>query len=250
MERNKRDKKSSGKGKLTKIVLVIICLAVIGAGVNFYINYIEEQKRLKELAEKQRQEELDLERQRKFMEEKQLEFDRLVAEMKRYYEAGDFAKAREIAQRALELANQYGFNTDEIYRILRLMDIAEYTQRLKELEKLNEDIYKYSYVREEVNKIPSMAELESLKTRIRKKTYLNEYMVNLILAKENAVKGMEAENPLYYYLISRDYLDKAMALRTAHGFVVSSEEDAIRIQQRELFFYSEKIKDDTIPSTL
>lgn len=250
MERDKRNKKSTGKGKLKKILLIIVCLAIIGAGVNFYLKYLEEKKRQMELAEKQRQEELEKERQRKLLEEKRKEFEKLIAEMKKYYEAGDFEKAREYAYKALELAKQYGFNTDEIYRILHLMKVAEYREKLKELEALNRDIYKYFYVREEVLKIPVIKELEDLRAGILRKTYVNEYSVDLILAKENAIKGLKAENPLYYYLISRDYLDRAIALRKEHHIAVSLEEEDVRYHQRELFFYSERIREETVPSTL
>ncbi|MCM8829406.1 MAG: hypothetical protein NC824_00165 [Candidatus Omnitrophica bacterium] len=250
MERDKRNKKGTGKGKLKKIVLGIICLAIVGAGVNFYFKYLEEKKKQMELAEKQRQEELEKERQRKFLEEKRKEFERLVAEMKRYYEAGDFEKAREIGYKALGLAKQYGFNTDEIYKLLHLMKVAEYRGKLKELEELNRDIYKYFYVREEVLKIPVIKGLGDLRDSILIKTYENEYLVNLILAKKNATKGMEAENPLYYYLISRDYLDKAIAIRKNYRIPVSSEEEIVRYHQRELFFYSEKVREETVPSTL
>ncbi|HOL23048.1 MAG TPA: hypothetical protein PLQ41_09390, partial [bacterium] len=182
--------------------------------------------------------------------EKRKEFERLVAEMKRCYEEGDFERARGLARKALELAKQYNFNTDEIYRILHLIEVAEYTKKLKELEGLNKDIYKYSYVREEVLKIPAMKELEPLRSKILNRTYVNEYYVNLILAKENSVKGMNAENPLYYYLISRDYFDKAIALRKKYLIAVSPEEDEVRQKQRELFFYSEKVREETIPSSL
>ncbi|MCX8082637.1 MAG: hypothetical protein N3D17_04500 [bacterium] len=247
MERNKSNKKGF---KLKKIVITIICLAIAGAGVNFYLKYLQEKKKQMELAEKKRQEELEKERQRKLLEEKRKEFENLIDEMKKYYEAGDFEKAREIARRALELAKQYNFNTDEIYRILHLIEVAEYKKKLKELEKLNVDIYKYFYVREEVSKIPVMKELEDLKGSVLKKTYVNEYSVNLIMAKENAVKGMKAENPLYYYLISRDYFDKAIAIRKKHHIAIAPEEDEVRNRQRELFFYSEKVREATVPSTL
>ena len=250
MASDKRSKRGTGKGKLKKIIIVIVCLAIIGAGVNFYLKYQQEKKRQAELAEKQRQEELEKERQRKLLEEKRKEFERLVAEMKRCYEAGDFERAKELARKALELAKQYNFNTDEIYRILHLIEVAEYTGKLQELEKMNKDIYKYSYVREEVLKIPVMSELEPLRSNILHKTYVNEYSVNLILAKGNAVKGMDAENPLYYYLISRDYLDRAIALRKKYHIAVSPEEEEVRNCQRELFFYSEKVREETIPSNL
>ncbi|MCM8761812.1 MAG: hypothetical protein NC929_00635, partial [Candidatus Omnitrophica bacterium] len=174
----------------------------------------------------------------------------LVAEMKRYYEAGNFEKAREIAYKALELAKQYGFNTDEIYKLLHLMKVAEYTRMLKGLEELNKDIYKYFYVREEVLKVPVIKGLEDLRDSILRKTYENEYSVNLILAKDNAIKGMKAENPLYYYLISRDYLDRAVVIRKKYHIAVSPEEEGVRRHQRELFFYSEKVKEETIPSNL
>jgi len=250
MERNKRDKRGTGKGKLKRFILIVICLAVIGGGVNFYLKYLEEKKRQIELAEKKRQEELEKERQRKLLEEKRKEFEKLIAEMKRCYERGDFDKARELAKKALALAKQYNFNTDEIYRILHLIEVAEWQGKLKELEALNKDIYKYGYVREEVLKVPPIAEIASLRSDILNKTYKNEYLVDLILAKENAAKGMKAENPLYYYLISRDYLDKAVALRKKHIIAVSPEEDTVRERQRELYFYSEKVREETIPSSL
>jgi len=250
MERNKRDKRGTGRGKLKKIILIVVCLAVLGAGVNFYLKYLEEKKRQIELAEKKRQEELEKERQRKLLEEKRKEFEQLIAEMKRCYERGELNKARELAKKVLALAKQYKFNTDEIYRILHLIEVAEWQGELKELEALNKDIYKYSYVRGKVLKIPPMKEIASLRSDILNKTYKNEYLVDLILAKENAAKGMKAENPLYYYLISRDYLDRAVALRKQHIFAVSPEEDDVREKQRELFFYSEKVREETIPSSL
>lgn len=250
MGNDKRNKKSSGKGKLKKIILAVICLAIIGAGINFYLKYLEEKKRQMELAEKKRQEEMEKERQRKLLEEKRKEFEQLIAEMKKYYEKGEFDRAREIGNRALTLANQYNFNTDEIYKILHLIKVAEYKKKLEELEAMNRDIYRYFYVREEVEKIPEILELNSLRDSILKKTYENEYLVNLILAGKNALYGMKAENPLYYYLTSRDYFNKAVALRRVHKIPVSPEEEKVRQQQRDLFFYSEKVREETIPPTL
>lgn len=250
MGNNQRAQKGTGKGKLKKVILVVVCLAIIGAGVNFYLKYLEEKKRQMELAEKQRQEELEKERQRKLLEEKRKEFEQLVAEMWRYYKAGNFGKVRELSLKALELAKQYNFNTDEVYKILHLIEVAEYRGKLKELEVMNRDIYKYFYVRGEVLKIPAISELKDLRNSILKKTYENEYIVDLILAKKNATKGMDAKNPLYYYFISRDYLDRAIVLRKEHRIPVSSEEDEVRSKQRELFFYSEKVKKETVPATL
>ncbi len=251
MGRHKRTKNApAGKKKLFKIVLLLIFLGAVGAGVNFYHQYMEEQQKRIELEEQRRQEEEERERQRKLLEQKRREFDALVEEMKRYYEAGDFEKAREIAGKALALAKEYNFPTDEIYRILRLMDIADYTARLNKLKKMNEDIYRYQYVRTEVLKIPQWNELKNLRGQVLRQTYLNEYLVMLALAKENAITGKKGELTSHHYFISREYLNEAIVLRQKHSIARVPEENTVKELQKELFFSSKELMEETVPPGL
>lgn len=251
MGRNKRTKKAAGgKKKLVKIIVLLVFLGAIGAGINFYRKYLEEQRRRIELEEQRRREEEERERLRKLLEQKRREFDALVEEMKKYYYAGDFKKAREFAGKALALAKEYNFPTDEISRYLRLMDVADYIARLNELKKMNEDIYKYLYVRSEVLKIPGWDELKEMKEEILRKTYENEYLVTLVLAKENAITGKKGELATHYYFISREYLENAINLRQKHNIARSPEEDTVRELQRELFFSSKELMQKTVPPGL
>ncbi len=252
MGRNKKAKKAAGgkKRKLVKIVLLLVFLGALGAGINFYRRYMEEQRRLIALEEQRRREEEEKERLRKLLEQKRREFDALVEEMKKHYYAGDFPKAREAARKALALAAEYDFPTGEIYKYLRLMDVAEYTDKLNELKKINEDIYKHLYVRSEVLKIPDWDELKSLRVEILNKTYENEYLVTLILAKENAITGRKGELASHHYFISREYLEKAVKMRQERGIARSPQEDAVRELQRELFFSSKELMEKTTPPGL
>jgi tetratricopeptide (TPR) repeat protein len=251
MDRDKRIKKApKGKKKLFRIIILLVLLAIIGTGIHFYRQYMEERQKRIELEEQRRREEEERERQRKLLEQKRIEFDALVEEMKKYYAAGDFEKAREIARKALALAKEYNFPTDEIYRILNLMDVADYTTRLNELRKMNEDIYKYQYVRIEVFKIPGWPELKTLKEKVLQKTYENEYLVMLALAKEYALTGKKGELVTHHYFISREYLKKAIVLRQERNISKVSEEDEVRELQKELFFSSRELMQETIPSGL
>ncbi len=238
------------KQKLLRMIVVLVLLAAVGGGLYFYRQYVEEQRRLAALEEQRRQEELEKERLRKLLEEKRREFDALVAAMKRYYEAGDFAKAREAGYKALAIAKEYNFETDEIYRIFRLMDAAENLSKLEELDRLNRDIYKYLYVRTEALKIPGWPELKERRDAVLRKTYQNEYLVKLALSKENVLAAKKGSQVEFYYLASRDHLDKAMQLRQEYKLTMSDEEDAIREMQRELFFGSKQLTENTIPPRL
>ncbi len=248
MGRNPRAKKAAGgKRKLLKVVLLLVFLGALGAGVNYYRKYVDAQRKRLALEEQRRREEEEKERRRKLMEQKRREFDALVEEMKRYYRAGNFKKARESAAKALALAKEYNFPTDEIYKYLRLMDVADYTTRLNELKKMNEDIYNHMYVRSEVLKIPDWNELKNLRGSVLKKTYENEYLVTLVLAKENAITGKKGELAAHYYFISRDYLEKAISLRQKRDIARSSEENKVRELQRELFYSSKELMKETVP---
>ncbi len=248
MGRHPRAKKTpGGKKKLLKIILLLVLLGAIGAGVSYYRKYVEDQRRKLALEEQRRREEEEKERQRKLLEQKRREFDALVEEMKRYYAAGNFKKAREVAAKALALAEEYNFPADEIYKYLRLMDVADYTSKLNKLKKMNEDIYKYLYVRNEALKIPGWNELKKLRGSVLSKTYDNEYLVTLILAKESAIAGKKGEMAAHNYFLSRDYLNKAITLRQERKIVRSPEEDMARKLQRDLFYSSKELRKETIP---
>jgi hypothetical protein len=251
MDKDKRVQRPvNRKKKLLRLIVFLVCLAVIGAGIKFYLGYMEEKQRRIELEEQKRKEEEEKELQRKLLEEKRKEFDALVQEMQKCYASGNFKEAREIAKKALALAEKYGFNTEEIYRILHLMDIKGYAGRLKELQKMNEDIYKYQYVRNEVLKIPGWVELKRLKEKILRKTYENEYMVLLTLAKKDVISGQKGEMVSYHYFISREYFNKAVSLRHRYNIIRSPEEDTLREIQKKFFFASKKLTSETIPPGL
>ncbi|MBN1445624.1 MAG: hypothetical protein JW957_05910 [Candidatus Omnitrophica bacterium] len=238
------------KQKLVRMIVVLVLLAAVGGGLYFYRQYVEEQRRLAAMEEQRRLEELEKERLRKLLEEKRREFDALVAAMKRYYEAGDFPKAREAGYKALAIAKEYNFETDEIYRIFRLMDVAENLAKLEDLDRMNSDIYKYFYVRTETLKVPDWQELKERRNAVLRKTYQNEYLVKIALAKENALEGKKGSHVEFYYLASRDHLDKAIRLRQEYKLTMSDEEDVIREMQKELFLGSKELTENTIPPRL
>jgi len=246
----KPKRRTGMKQKLVRVIVVLVLLTAVGGGLYFYRQYLEEQKRLAALEEQRRLEEQEKERLAKLLEEKRREFDALVAAMKKYYEAGDFAKAREAGYKALEIAKEYNFETDEIYRIFRLMDVAENLAKLKNLDRMNWDIYRYLYVRTETLKIPDWTELKERREAILEKTYQNEYLVKLALSRENVLAAKKGSQVEFYYLASRDHLDKAIQLRRKYNLAMSDQESVIRNMQKELFFGSKELTEITIPQRL
>ncbi len=246
----RKPKKSSGGKKLLKFIIILIIIGAVGPGLNYYRKYVQEKKRLAALEEQKRKEELEKERQRKILEERQKELITLIEEMKKYFASGNLDRVRELGSRALALAQKYNFNTDEIYRILHDADAVTYRGKLKELQEMNRDVYKYLYVRDELIKIPEWQELKKTKTGIMNKTYENEYRVKLALAKSDAITGKKGEMSSFYYLASRQNFDNAIRLRQEHEIARSAEEDAVRELQRELFFSLKELTEKTIPPSL
>ena len=234
-----------------KLIIFILILCIFGGGWFYYNKYrIEKLKRIAE-EEKRKQEELEKERQRKLIEEKKKIFEEYVQKIEKYYgEKKDYKKARELIEEALEIAKQYNFSVEKINQILYQMEVETYLSKLKKLEKENEDIYKYLYVRREVDKIPSLKEILPLKNRIINKTYENEYKVKLIIAK-NAINEIKEDNLSdYNYFLSKKIYSDAKKLRRSKGFKKDKVEDEIEKKQNELYFTSENLYKNTIPTSL
>ncbi|MCS7180241.1 MAG: hypothetical protein N2589_06560 [bacterium] len=236
---------------LKKKIFILIIVAGIFGGSWFYYNKYRTEK-LKRLAEeeKRKQEELEKERQRKLLEAKQKEFENIISEMEKYFKEGDYKKVKELAEQGFMVAKQYNFSVDKINEILNKITINTYIAKLKNLEKENNDIYKYFYVRTEALKIPSISEIAKLKSKIIDKTYENEYKVKIILANkalDDAKKGIE---PSYNYFLSRKFYAEAKKLRESKNIKREKIEEEIIALQNELYFSSKVLYKNTIPSSL
>ncbi|MCM8804256.1 MAG: hypothetical protein NC833_03260 [Candidatus Omnitrophica bacterium] len=233
---------------IKKIIVFFIMFGIIGAGWLFYNKYrIEKLKRLAE-EEKRRQEEIEKERQRKLIEEKRKFFDEFVSEIEVYFkERKDYEKVKKLIEEAIRIAKQYNFPVDRIEKILYQIKVDTYISQLKKLEKENEDIYKYFYVRSEVQKIPSLKEIMDLKNKIIKKTYENEYKVKLLIAK-NLLK--ENEDISYNYFLSRRFYSNSNKLRKREDIKKDKLEEEIEELQNDLYFVSENLYKNTIPSSI
>ncbi|MFN4226788.1 MAG: hypothetical protein ACK4F0_01420 [Candidatus Ratteibacteria bacterium] len=236
---------------IKKVLFLIIILGVCGGGWFYYNKYKTEKLRKLAEEEKRRQEELEKEKQRKLLEEKQREFENLISEIENYFKKGDYTKVKEVSEKALTLAEQFNFPKDRINQILHQIEVNTYLAKLRKLEKENEDIYKYFYVRSELQKIPSIKEISNLKEKILKKTCENEYSVKLILAYnalEELKKGIE---PSYNYFISRKLYSEAKKMRESKNFIKKQKlEDEIQNLQNELYFTSKSLYKNTIPTSL
>ena len=155
-----------GRKRFVAAVVALVLLLAMGAGVNFYIKYKQEKAKQLAMEEQQRQEEEEKEKLRKLLEEKKAEFSRLIEEMKKYLQEGNFSKVRELAEEALLLAKEYGFPTDEIESMLHEIDVRRHLARLNELKALSEDIFLYLYVRTEALKVPGWPELRGMRSAI------------------------------------------------------------------------------------
>lgn len=234
-----------------KIFLLLIILVGISGGGWFYYNKYKMEK-LKRIAEEERkrQEELEKEKERKFLEEKKKEFEELLSQIEEYYKKGNYKKVKELADKALNLAKQFNFTVDRINEILYKMNLNIYLSKLKKLEKENEDIYKYFYVRSEVLKIPSLSEINSLKNRIINKTYENEYKVKLITAEKSLDELKKGEEVFFNYELSKKMFSEAKNLRERKNIARDDLEDKIQTMQNDLYFASKILTKKTIPSSI
>lgn len=233
------------------MLLFFIIFGIIGYGWFFYNKYkIEKLKRLAE-EEKRRQEEIEKEKQKKLIEEKRKMFDEFVSEIEKYFEEErDYKKVIKLTKEALAIAKQYNFSVDRINKILQQMEVNKYISQLKKLEEENEDIYKYFYVRSEVQKIPSLKEIADLKNKIIKKTYENEYKVKLITAKNLLEEGKKSDEAFYNYFLSRKFYSECNNLRKRENINKDRLEEEIEELQNDLYFASEKLYRNTIPNAL
>ena len=238
------------KKLIKKLIIVIVILIIGGTGTYFYLQYRKEQARKLAEEEKRRQEEIEREKQRKLLEEKRKEFENLLAEMKKYFEKREYEKVKELAEKALALAKQYGFPTDEIKNLLHQIEVKKYLDKLEKLKAMNEDIFYYYYVRGEVMKIPSWPELRKLKREILEKTYENEYLVYLTYAENTAKNGKQGKYPRANYFMSRKYLDEGVKLRKRKKIEKNEKEKRILEIQKQLYFSSKSLFGNTIPSSL
>ncbi len=239
------------KRLIKKIFIFLIILAISGGGLFYYNKYkAEKLKRLAE-EEKRRQEELEKEKQKKLLEEKRRQYEQFVSEIEKYFkEKKDYKKTKELIDEAQVVAKKYNFPIDRINEILRKMEINEYLTKLKKLERENEDIYKYFYVRSEIQKIPDFKEIRPLKEKIIEKTYENEYKVKLITAKNLIEEGKQKADPVNNYFLSKKlYLD-CKNLRNKENIEKDRIEDEIENMQNDLYFSFEKLYKNTIPIAL
>lgn len=236
---------------IKKLILMIVVLGIIGGGWFYYTRYKNE--KLKRIAkeERKKQEEMEKERERKLLEEKRKLYDEFVSEIERYFKEGkNYKKVKELIEEALKIAKEYNFPKDKIEAILYQMKVNGYIGQLKKLEKENEDIYKYLYVRSQIQKIPSLKETSELKNRILKKTYENEYRVKLLIAKKSIEEGKEGNEPVFNYFLSRKIGSDIKNLRASKNINKDRMEEDIENLQNELFFASEELHKNTIPSSL
>jgi len=236
---------------IKKFIIFVLVFGIFGSGWFYYNKYkTEKMKKLSE-EERRRREEFEKEKRRREIEEKKRMFEEYVYEIEKYYkEKKDYKKTSELIDEALTIAKQYNFPVDKINQILHQMEIEIYLSKLKKLEKENEDIYKYLYVRSEIGKIPSWKEILPLKNKIINKTYENEYRVKLIIAKNAVNEGKEGSEPDYNYFLSKKiYLD-AKELRLSKGIEKDKIEDEIEKGQNELYFASDNLYRNTIPTAL
>ncbi|RKY29757.1 MAG: hypothetical protein DRP67_06015, partial [Candidatus Omnitrophota bacterium] len=140
---------------LKKLIIPLIIIIILAGGFIYWQKYTEEKKRKLAEEEKRRQEELQREKERQLLEKKKKEYLALIEEMKKFFKEGNYKKVKELAEKALALAKEYNFDTDEINKILHQIEVAKYMKRLKELQQANKNIFNYFYVRKEVMKIPS-----------------------------------------------------------------------------------------------
>lgn len=233
-----------------KVLILLVILGVIGGGWFYYNKYKTEKLRRLAEEEKKRQEELEKEKQRKLLEEKQKEFENILSEMEKHFKEGNYSKVKELAEKGLAIAKQFNFSVDRINQILHQIEVNIYLTKLKKLQKDNEDIYKYFYVRTEVQKIPLIEEISNLKKKILNKTYENEYRVKLILAYKSLDELKKGIEPSYNYFLSRKLYAEAKNLRKTRNIKKEDLEDQIQNLQNELFFNSKTLYKNTIPAAL
>jgi uncharacterized membrane protein YheB (UPF0754 family) len=239
---------------IRKVGSVVLILFVFGGGWFYYKYRKEKLNRLAE-EEKRRQEEMEKERQKRLIEEKRKLFEEYVSKIRNYKESKDYEKVRELAKEALAIAKQYNFSPDEINKILHQMEVEIYLSKLKKLE--NEDAYKYIYVRDQAEKIPSLKEISDLKNRVIKKTYEDEYEVKLFITKlELSVpkkiidEGEKVDEVSYNYFLSKKLSTDLKKLRIDKNIKKNNIEIEIEKNRNDLYFSSENLYQNTIPSSL
>ncbi|HOV21770.1 MAG TPA: hypothetical protein PLW95_03715 [bacterium] len=236
---------------LKKIIALVIVVIILGAGFIYWQKYTEKQRIKLAEEEKRKQEEIEREKQRQFLEQKKQEYYSLIDEMRKYFRQGDYKKVKEIAENSFALAKDFNFDTTEINKILHQIEVINYQRKLEQLDKDNKDIFNYSYVRNELLKIPSLEELTSLKNKIYQKTFQNEYLVLLELAEKHAIDGKQGKNSKINYFLSKDYLYKAQNLRKTKNLKQDiKREEKIAEIQKDVFFAFNQFKENTIPSSL
>lgn len=236
---------------IKKVIILLVIFGILGGGFFYYNKYKQEKERKLAEEERKRQEELEKEKQRKLIEEKKKLFESYISEIEKYFkEKNNYAKIKELSEEALAIAKKYNFPTDRIYKILNQIEIDNYLTKLKELEKENKDIYKFLYVRNELQKIPSLKEIVELKNKILNETYENEYKVKLIMAKKALDNLAEGDLPTYNYFLSRKLYSEAKDLRIIKNIKKDKIEEEIEKLQNELYFVSKHLYKNTIPTSL
>ncbi len=236
---------------IKRLVIFVVILGIVGGGWFYYNKYKTE--KLKRMAEEERrkQEELEKERQRKILEERKKIYEGYLTQIEKYLkEEKNYAKVKELISEAIAFAKQYNFPTDKINQILHQIEVNNLLEKLKKLEKENGDIYKYFYVRNEVQKIPSFNEIIDFKNKIINQTYENEYKVKLISSKRALDNLAEGEQPSYNYFLSRKLYSDAKDLRIDRNIKKDKLEDEIEKLQNELYFASKSLYKNTIPTSL
>jgi len=237
--------------ELKKIIIPLVVIIILVGGFIYWQKYTEEKKRKLAEAEKRKQEEIQKEKERQLLEQKKKEYLALIEEMKKFFKEGNYKKVKKLAEKAIALAKEYNFDTGEINKILHQVEVAKYIKKLKELQKANENIFNYFYVRKEVIKIPLWNDLIKLKKEIYNKTFQNEYLVLLSMSEKYAKEGKEGKNSILNYFSSKDYLYQAKQLREKRNITPDlKREKGIADIEKDTFFAWKKFKENTIPSSL
>ncbi|MCM8818335.1 MAG: hypothetical protein NC915_02505 [Candidatus Omnitrophica bacterium] len=236
---------------IRKVMILLIILGIIGSGLFYYNKYRKEKERRLAEEEKKRQEEIEKEKKRKLIEEKKKLFEKYISEIEKYYkEEKNYKKVEELAKEAIAIAKQYNFPSDRIYKILHQIEVDRYLIKLEQLQKENQDIYKFFYVRSELQKIPSLKEIYELKNNIINQTYENEYKVKLISAKKALDNLAEGDQPTYNYFLSKKLYYEARNLRAIKNIKKDKMEEEIEKLQNELYFASKHLFKNTIPTSI
>ena len=239
------------KKKIASFLIYFIILVILTGGFLSYRKFMQERAIRIAQEEKIKEEELAKEKHQQLIEEMKRKFEKLIADMKKYFAEANYAKVKEISEEAFLLAKKYQFQTDEVKKILDEIEIKKYSAMLKKLEEMSKNIFTYDYVRSELRKIPGLLSLRKRIRNLREKTYKNEYLVYLYLARKSAEKGQTGRNFEINYSLSKNYLGMGIYTRGKYKLQPSDEkENTISRMQNKLFFAFNDLQKNSIPTSL